>query len=469
MRLGAVLLLVLLGACQEKKSAPPLSSRATPASGTGWNVVLITVDTLRADHLGVYGYKRPTSPSLDSLAKQGTTFTSAYSYWPKTRASFIMMMTGRRPSQNGYSKTHAVLLDFNATLASVLKGAGYATAALVDNANVAAQLGYAKGFDSYRETWEEPALKTEMERARAISDGGIAFAKSATRPYFLWLHYVNPHTPYTPEAPFDTMFLDGAARGGTALPVRKGYKEGVHEQLAVPGKSLGYYVAQYDGEIAAADREIGRVIDGLRAAGQLERTVVMVTSDHGESLGEHDYYFDHGEDLFDPSLRVPMIVVLPGGPREKKSDAYASTLDVLPTLLDAAKVSYPPELAGQSLLSHVEGRPAPSRERLFAQNDLNLRATFDRRYKLVATPVGDNDQWSLYDRAADPAETRNLRPERLDDFRIQRREIDLYFERMDKEWVRTRPLVEGKPGERRMTAPACEQMRALGYVVAGCP
>ena len=466
MRRGSALLAITLCACQGKP-APSEAPRATPASGTGWNVVLITVDTLRADHLGVYGYGRKTSPNIDALARVGTTFTSAYTYWPKTRASFIMMMTGRRPSQNGYSKTHAVLLDFNATLASVLKGAGYATAALVDNANVAAQHGYAKGFDSYRETWQEPALKTEMDRARAISDGGITFAKNATKPYFLWLHYVNPHTPYTPEAPFDTKFLDEAALGGARLPVTKGYKEGVHEQLAVAGKSLGYYVAQYDGEIAAADREIGRVIDALRQAGQLQRTVVMVTSDHGESLGEHEYYFDHGEDLFDPSLRIPMVVVLPGGRREQRSDAFASTLDVLPTLLDAVKVSYPPDLAGQSLLAHVEGRRIPSRERLYAQNDLNLRATFDRRFKLVATPVGDNDQWSLYDRASDPAETRNLRQDRLDDFRVQRREIDLYFERMDREWVATRRLVEGKPGEGKMTPAACEQLKALGYV-ANC-
>ncbi len=463
MKRGTAGLLLALGACQGTP-APSVVARATPASGTGWNVVLITIDTLRADHLGVYGYQRKTSPNIDTLALEGTTFTNAYTYWPKTRASFIMMMTGRRPSQNGYSKTHAVLLDFNATLASVLKGAGYATAALVDNANVAAQHGYAKGFDSYRETWQEPALKTEMDRTRAISDGGIAFAKSATQPYFLWLHYVNPHTPYTPDAPFDKMFVDAAARGGSILPVSRGYKQGVHEQLAVAGKSLGYYVAQYDGEIAAADREIGRVIDALREAGQFQRTVVMVTSDHGESLGEHEYYFDHGEDLFDPSLRIPMIMALPGGRREQRSDGFASTLDVLPTLLDAAKVSYPPELAGQSLLAHAEGRPAPSRERLYAQNDLNLRATFDRRYKLVATPIGDNDQWSLYDRTSQPGENRNLRQERLDEFRIQRREIDLYFERMDKEWVGTRRLVEGKPGEGKMTPAACEQLKALGYV-----
>ena len=112
----------------------------------------------------------------------------------------------------------------------------------------------------------------------------------------------------------------------------KGYKGGVHEQLAVAGRDrLAYYVAQYDGEIAAVDQEVGRVLDALRETGQLARTVVMVTSDHGESLGEHEYYFDHGEDLFEPSLRIPLVIAAPGAKPGQRNDAMASTLDLLPT------------------------------------------------------------------------------------------------------------------------------------------
>jgi arylsulfatase len=458
---------VLALACNARPSPPPAaSSRPAAASGTGYNVVLITIDTLRADHLGSYGYRRDTSPRLDAFAKQAAVFDAAYTYWPKTRASMIMMLTGRRPSQNGYSKTHAVLLDFNATLASVLQGAGYRTAAFVDNSNVAAQLGYAKGFDSYMEAWERAELKTEMQRTHAITEGGLATIRSAGagKPYFLWLHYVNPHTPYTPPPPYDTRFLDDEARRGPELRVAKGFKGGIHENLAVAGRSrLGYYVAQYDGEIAAVDQHVGRVLDAVAENGGLGRTVVAVTSDHGESLGEHDYYFDHGENLFDPSLRIPLLLLSPGV-KPQRSGAFASTLDVLPTLLDAVKVSYPPDLAGTSLLPGLTSAQAPQRERLFAQNDYNLRATFDRRHKLVATPVGDNDQWSLYDRAKDPGETRNVRQQRLDEFRVQRRELDLYFERMDREWVATRKLVEGKAGEPKLSPAACEQQKALQYV-----
>jgi len=466
-RLLCVAVLALAG-CRESRQAAPAATTPPARSGTGHNVVLLTIDTLRADHLGVYGYRRPTSPRIDALAREGIVFDEAYTYWPKTRASMIMMFTGRRPSQNGYSKTHPVLLDFNPTIASVLQGAGYRTAAIVDNANVAAQHGYAKGFDSYRETWQEKALATEMDRTFAITKGGIDFLREqpGARPFFLWLHYVNPHAPYTPPPPYDTAFMDEPkVAAGQGLRVVSGYRGGIHERLAVPGqRGLEYYVAQYDGEIATVDREVGKVLDALRETGLLDRTVLMLTSDHGESLGEHEYYFDHGEDLFDPSLRVPLIVLAPGAHKGARTPAYASTLDVFPTILDALKVSFPPDLAGHSLAPALTGGQLAPRERMFAQNDLNLRGTFDRRLKLVATPVRDTDKLELFDRQQDPGETRNVRASRPDDFRVQRRELDLYFERMDREWVATRRLVQGAPGEGRMTPEACEQLKALGYV-----
>jgi arylsulfatase A-like enzyme len=463
-------LLALLCACRGEPRPSPAPSPVR-TSGTGKSVLLITIDTLRPDHLGLYGYQRATSPNLDAFARGAMVFDHAYTYWPKTRASFIMMMTGRRPSQNGYSKTHPMLLDFNPTIASALQGAGYQTAAFVDNANVAGELGYSKGFTSYRGMWDDKALATEPQRARAISDGGISLLRSLPRdrPFFLWLHYVSPHAPYTPPPPFDTKFLDAAATGGPELRVTRDYHGGIHRDLAVAGHSnLGYYVAQYDGEIAAVDEEVGRVLSALHDSGRAQDTMVVLASDHGESLGEHGYYFDHGEDLFEPSLRVPLVVAMPGA-KPGRSDAFASTLDILPTILDGVKVSYPPDLAGQSLLPAVAGGKLSARTRLFAQNDYNLRGTFDDRLKLVATPVtGDRDQWALYDRQADPGEAHNVRQQRLDDFRIQRRELDLYFERMDAEWLVTRRLVEGKPGAPKMTRAQCEQLVALGYIEGPC-
>ena len=467
--LAAALVVCAAGACRENRPKP--APRPSPSSGSNRNVLLVTIDTLRADHLGVYGYARPTSPRIDALAGQGVVFDRAYTYWPKTRGSMAIMLTGRRPSQNGYSKSRPGLLDFNPTLASVLKEAGYVTAAAVDNPNVASANGYAKGFDTYRETWEEAALPTETDRARAITETAVDFLKGARRdrPFFLWLHYVSPHAPYTPPPPFDSAFLDASARAGPRLRTVPGLHGGIPKQWAVRGQDrLGYYVAQYDGEIAAVDQEVGRVMDALRESGAADRTVVVLTSDHGESLGEHDYYFDHGEDVFEPSLAIPLVLAGPGVPAGRRVSGFASTLDVVPTVLDAVKVSYPPELGGTSLLPMVRGESAGP-DRLFAQNDRNLSATWDRRFKLVATPVGDGRRLALYDRAQDPGETRNVSRARADDLRVQTRELEQHQERADRERAATRRLTEGAGGEGPMSPEACENLKALGYADARCP
>ncbi len=169
-------------------------------------------------------------------------------------------MTGRLASQTGYGKSHPLLLDFNPTLASVLKGAGYETAATVDNPNVAASLGYAKGFDRYRETWEEKALASEMDRTRAITADGVRYLAEAKpdRPFFLWLHYVNPHAPYEPPAPVGHRLPRRRGVARPAAPAGGRVPRRGPEAVGGAGEGpLGWYVAQYDGEIAAVDAEVG--------------------------------------------------------------------------------------------------------------------------------------------------------------------------------------------------------------------
>jgi arylsulfatase A-like enzyme len=337
---------------------------------------------------------------------------------------------------------------------------------------VASALGYAKGFASYRETWTEAdTLKTEMAKTEAITGDAVRFLGAARpdTPFLLWLHYVNPHAPYTPPPPYDTAFVDARAQGGKALPVVASFRGGIPRQWAVPGKDrLGYYVAQYDGEIAAVDAQVGRVMEALAGSAVAESTVVLLTSDHGESLGEHDYYFDHGEDLFDPSLRVPLIVKVPGGPPGRRSATLASTLDVVPTLLDAVKVSYPADLSGRSLLPAVTGEDRAAPERLYGQNDRNLSAVFDARFKVVATPQGEGRRLALYDRRPDPGETRDVSGGAPEAFRAFRRELELFQDRVDQEWVRLKRQLAGVAGGQKLDADACERLRAMGYVVAEC-
>jgi arylsulfatase len=451
------------------RSDQPRAPARSAAAGNRLNVLLITIDTLRADHLGAYGYRRATSPRIDGLARRGVLFEQAYTYWPKTRGSFVALLTGRLAAQSGYGKSHPTLVDFNPTLASVLQDAGYDTAAVVDNANVAASLGYSKGFARYRETWEEKALATEVDKAHAITEDATAFLAAAhpARAFLLWLHYVSPHAPYEPPAPFDTAFLDEASRSGPVLQPVAGFHGGVPREWARGARPLGYYVAQYDGEIAAADADVGRVLDALERSAVRDCTLVLLASDHGESLGEHDYYFDHGENLFDPSLRVPLILAGPGIKAGARSSELASTLDIVPTLLDALKVSYPPDLAGVSLLAAARGEPL-ARQRLPGQNDRNLLAAWDKRFKLVATPVESGARYALYDRLSDPGETRDAGPANAGVLREERRELELFRERIDAQLVRTRRLLEGRPGTETLTIEACERLKALGYVVPGC-
>jgi arylsulfatase A-like enzyme len=288
------------------------------------------------------------------------------------------------------------------------------------------------------------------------------------RPFLLWLHYVNPHAPYTPPPPFDTAFLDEEAGRGPPLPAVDGFHGGVPRPWEVPGRPLGYYVAHYDGEVAAVDREVGGVLDALAASAVADHTLVVLTSDHGESLGEHDYFFEHGENLFDPSLRVPLVLAGPGVHAGHRSDVFATTLDLVPTVLDALKVSYPPGLAGESLLRATAGEPRPRRERLFAQNDRNLLGAFDSRFKIVASPGRDTIAYRLYDRARDPGETHDVARERPDDLRRQRLELERFSERLDTERVRTRRLLEGRSGEERLSAEACEKLKAMGYIQQAC-
>ncbi len=472
-RLATLLLAPVLAACPgpRREAAPPAAAHRPSAPGNRLNVLLITIDTLRADHLGLYGYRRATSPRLDAFARRAVVFEQAYTYWPKTRGSFVALLTGRLASQTGYGKTHPLLLDFNPTLASVLKDAGYETLAIVDNPNVSASLGYAKGFDRYRETWDrKEGLATEMDRARAITADGVRLLREARpdRPFLLWLHYVNPHAPYEPPPPWDTAFLDAEARRGPRLRAVNGFHGGVSRQWAKVGRPLGWYVAQYDGEIAAADAEVGQVLDALAASTVRNRTLVVIASDHGESLGEHDYYFDHGENLFDPSLRIPLLLAGPGTKAELRTSVLATTLDIVPTVLDALKVSYPPDLAGQSLLSAARGDERPVRVRLQGQNDRNLLGAWDRRFKIVAAPSDAGTSYTLYDREHDPGETRDVSRAQPDRMREERRDLELFRERIDGQLGRTRRLLEGQSGAEHLSSDACGALKAMGYVQQGC-
>ena len=429
-------------------------------------VILITIDTLRPDHMSVYGYRRLTTRHLAAWAAEGAVFDQAYTYWPKTRGSFVAIMTGRTAGESGYSPKHPELHPFNPTLAETLQKEGYDTAAFVDNANVAKSLGFGRGFNTYVEMWADSALKDEVARTEAITRRGIEFVKSKNQSagFFLWMHYVNPHAPYTPPAPFDSACA-GSQKGDRTLKIVDGFMGGASRQWAdaMPGKTrLSDYVNAYDGEIAYADTQVDRILSSLQAAGQLSRATVIISSDHGESLGEHDYYFDHGANLFDPVQRIPFIV-LGRGAKPLRSDVLVSSLDIMPTLLDAAHVSFPSGLAGRSVLPFAGGRTESTREVLTGENDRGHQGVWDRRYKLIdPDPRSTKPARQFFDRAADPGET-HPRADLKDEVKKYAVGLDEHRDVEMRSALRTRRQLEGKSTPPKTRA-ECEWLKAMGYI-----
>jgi arylsulfatase A-like enzyme len=289
-------------------------------------------------------------------------FDLAFTYWPKTRGSFAAMFTSLYASQHGLTVRDRDLPEFNETLAEVFQKAGYRTAAAVDNGNLDSKLGFAQGFEVYEETWATPGT-TELERTEAITRFAeeLLARKDDPRPFLLWLHYVNPHTPYDPPPELLKRFQgDGLVPRGSEIPRVVGFHGGVNRKLAIEGAAWGDYVDRYDAEIMVADQHVGRVLKSLGQSAYSGTTMVAFTSDHGESLGEHEYYFDHGDDLFNPSLRIPLVLSFPGFlPAGERVSAPVSSLDLFPTLLDLAQLPFPtgpPGLQGSSVLPLIRVR-----------------------------------------------------------------------------------------------------------------
>ena len=244
-----------------------------------------------------------------------------------------------------------------------------------------------------------------------------------------------------------------------------GFFGGVSRQWAesMPGRNtLADFVNAYDGEIAYADTQVDLVLQALDAKGGLGRATVIVSSDHGESLGEHDYYFDHGANLFDPVQRIPFIV-LGHGAKSVRSKVLVSTLDIMPTLLDAARVSFPAGLAGRSVLPFAAGRAESTRETLIGENDRGHQGIWDRRHKLIdLDPRAVKTARQLFDRSEDPSEMRP-RSDHTDVARKLGVVLDEYRDVEMRSAIKNRRQLEGKTA-RAPTGPECEQLKAWGYV-----
>ena len=392
---------------------PGCSSRREPS------LLLITIDTLRPDHLSTYGYPRATSPRLDTLATGGMVFENVFSTIPETGPSFSSLLTGRWPAELGLRGNGHPLDSRFPTLATLLATAGYRTGAFVSGFPLTRRLsGLHRGFDHYDDEMPDPrgASPNVQRLAPGTTDAALAWLQENRQaPFFMWVHYYDPHGDYAPGAPYDNMFTSDRA-GLRLSPADIPAYQRLDGHL-----DAAYYIDRYDGEIRKVDDQVTRLLQAVERAGLTDSTVVVVTSDHGESLTEHGYNFDHGNELYGPSLRVPLILAGPGIPADGRRLSQVVRLpDLMPTLLELLGQAVPGDVAGVSLSSWwTDPATAPSgRESLSEARFQPYRALTpgsdvgpklsarDDRYTYILRLDGPRSE--LYDRLSDPAENINL-------------------------------------------------------------
>jgi len=307
--------------------------------------VLVSIDTLRADHLGTYGYARPTSPNIDRLAAAGVVFENAFAPSPWTLPSHATMLTGVSPYRHGAVRGDLQIAPDVVTLAERLSRAGYQTAGFVNAPFVGSRFGFARGFERFEERFERRALDRNEHHERVL-----AAAADLREPFFLFVHYMDVHLPYHPPKRFN-VFRRSAKRPrvGKQLEVQRELADGTRKLTENEEHAL---IDFYDGEILAVDSKIDQLLEVI--AGRFPNTVVLLTSDHGEEFLEHGSLF-HARTLYDEVLHVPLVVAGPGVKPGVRITTLTSLLDVVPTVL--ALTGQPPtdDVQGRSLAGFLTG------------------------------------------------------------------------------------------------------------------
>jgi arylsulfatase A-like enzyme/Flp pilus assembly protein TadD len=398
MLVGIAWLGILLCGTARSQTSTHASAPAAARRSSSPDVYLITIDTLRADHVGCYGYKEVETPALDALAADGVRFTEAFTHSPITNTSHITILTGLLPSVHGVTDFGVPLSPQHATAAELLKKRGYQTAAFIGavilDSNTLAP-GLDRGFDFYDNFPAKTDTKARWGRVErrgmeVVEHAESWFEKHRAGPHFVWVHLYDPHDPYEPPPPFSEKYKDHL----------------------------------YDGEIAYADSALAHWIAFLKKADVYDNAIIIVTGDHGEGLGEHGEE-THGLFLYDSTLHIPLILKTAGAAHHGSViDAQVRTTDILPTILQATGIVAPAELNGESLLPLMEvkkiertqGEPSNNKEsassdrELFGETDYPLRWGWAALRALRADDAKliDAPRPELYDLKADPRESKNL-------------------------------------------------------------
>lgn len=394
------------------------------------NVVLVVVDTLRADAVGAYGGPLAT-PALDALAAEGVLFARAVAPAPETAPSHVTLFTGRAVQRHGVTRNGLPLPEDVPVLAEAFRDAGYDTAAFASSFILDARFGWSRGFRVYDATfpkegetlrhrrgfWSRFEFEGFDRRAAATSAAALGWLARAREPFFLFVHYFDPHAPYAAEAEWVAQVPRAWARRearARAGALKRGYPR-------LPPGQLASILREYQAEVLAVDAAVGTLLAALEARGSGERTLVAVTADHGEGLGQHGT-LDHAPNLYEEQLHVPLLLRLPGAlPAGARVETPVGLVDLPPTLADLAGVAFEGPVDGRSLAGALRAgeepgeRPVIGRRRRYPKAFRGHRGTkfFVRsgRFKYIRA---SEDPDELYDLASDPGELHDLHGQRAE-------------------------------------------------------
>jgi choline-sulfatase len=409
---------LLMTACDDRRAVAPRDDHP--------NLLLITIDTLRPDRLGCAGNPRVRTPNLDALAQSGVLFETTVASSPTTAPSHATILTALSPRAHGVIANGQTLAANVMTLGEKLQADGYATGAVVSSYVLAPRVGLDRGFDEYIRAYERPGQKKEISSAESTYARVVPWLhEHAQSHFFLWVHLYDPHQPY--EAP--------GVLGKFADPSYEGSFEQWEDNKivfwnrsrSIPDREAQHLAARYDAEVTYVDAYVGSLVDALEDAGIRENTVICVTADHGETLGEHAGYFGHAHQLYETTLRVPLIFNRPGTidvPPRRLVSRPARLLDVAPTCLELMRLTAMNGVEGRSLLpfeeragsgdlpssaarDHVVSETGPSeRQNPESQSIPRLLSARTPRAKLIRWL--ERDSVEVFDLIVDPGEMRNL-------------------------------------------------------------
>jgi len=398
------------------------------------NILFIVVDSLRSDHLGVNGYERNTSPNIDRLAKEGVFFTNAICTIPRTSPSIASLLTGLYPHSHGLRFLFTHKLNPNvATLQEILQSHGYNT---IGNDIEINNTGIEKGFDAFnllrwriinkikRTLKRSINWRYKVDVAETLTNFAIkTIDKLKGKKFFLYLHYVGLHWPYTPQKPYDEMFdLDYKGKHTFNEVNGRISREDMIFNNSFSREENEHAIAHYDGSIRYVDFQIGRLLNHLKRLNLTDNTLIILTADHGECFGEHNLYFGHGEYLYDEGIKVPLIIKHPKL-LKKKIESQVQSTDIMPTVLEILNIPLIDDIDGVSLIPLIN-EEKKVREYTFAESGRSFCKQNKRTYikgikgkwrmirtdewKLIYIPHPEKDIYELYDIKDDLGETRNL-------------------------------------------------------------